>query len=252
MGVQHVNEDVEPVDQQPVPVALPVPYYTYTLLACIAAVFVTQFLTSADPQFAVVDRYSATYAGFDKKAFLNGHEYWRILTSATIHSGLAHVIMNSYALYNLGRLVELLANRANVAIVFILSALGGGVLSLIFNPDAVSVGASGGIVGLLSYLAVYAFKRRKFVSAEFRRSLIFNIGFILVFGLVLYSVVDNFGHLGGLITGAVYAVIQIPSDEYVDPRESGSFMKVAGAACVVLYILTSVLSILLLVAARGT
>ena len=126
--------------------------------------------------------------------------------------------MNGYALLLFGRLVEMLSNRAHLAIVFLLACIGGGLLSLYFIPDGVSVGASGGIVGLLGYITVYAFRRRKFISPEFRKSLLVNIGFLFFFGLVLINVVDNYGHLGGLIVGIVYGVIQIPSDEYKDPR----------------------------------
>lgn len=248
MSIQHVKEETTPVedhfDGPPMPV--PFPLYTYILLACIGLVFIAQFLTSRDPAFISIDRFSAEAAGFDKRAFLSGHEYWRILTGATLHSGVLHVLMNSYALFSFGRLIELLANRAHLAIVFILSAIGGGLLSLIFNPDAISVGASGGIVGFLSYLAVYAFKRRQFISAEFRKNLLVNIGFLLVFGLVLYNVVDNFGHIGGLIVGAIYGYLQIPSDEYTDPRSAGRITKLFGVGALLLYIATSVLTILLL------
>ncbi|NOT47581.1 MAG: rhomboid family intramembrane serine protease [Acidobacteria bacterium] len=252
MSLSTVKEDIErrPEEDEVSVRSKPIPYYTYILLACIGAVFLTQFATSGDPAFFQVDRYSAFLAGFDKQAFLKGHEYWRILTGAALHSGILHVVMNSYALYSFGRLVELLSNRAHLAIVFILSALGGGILSLIFNPDVTSVGASGGIVGLLSYLAVYAFKRRQFISPEFRKNLIFNIGFILVFGLVLYDRIDNFGHIGGLITGAVYAFIQVPSDEYIDPRVAGRSTRALGVTAIVTYILTSILTILLLLNGR--
>ena len=141
---------------------------------------------------------------------------------------------------------ELLSNRAHLAIVFLLSALGGGVLSLVLQPDSISVGASGGIVGLVSYLAVYSFKRRAFITAEFRRSLLTNIGFILVFGLVLYQVVDNWGHIGGLITGAVYGLLQISTDEYSDPREAGIVVRIAGVASLGLYIAGCMLSVFLI------
>lgn len=226
--------------------AAPAPIYTYILMGCIAAVFAAQFAFSKDPNFFQTDRFSAFYAGFDKPAFLAG-QYWRILTGATIHRGVLHFAMNSYALYSFGRLMEMLTNRANVAIVMVLSALGGGLLSLIFVPGGTSVGASGGIVGLLSYLAVYAFKRRKFISPEFRKSLLINIGFILIFGLVLFGTIDNFGHIGGLITGAVYGLIQIPSDEYVDPRQASPIVKAAGIAALAIFAASSILAILLLI-----
>ena len=252
MGIQQVTDETELGPDEPgaVSIPFPIPFYTYTLLGCIGAVFITQFLTSKDPEFFTIDRFSAFYAGFDKQAFLKENEYWRILTGATVHSGILHVLMNSYALYSFGRLIELLSNRAHLAIVFILSALGGGLLSLLFNPDVTSVGASGGIVGFLSYLAVYAFKRRQFISPEFRRSLLVNIGFILVFGLVLYNVVDNFGHIGGLIVGAIYALVQVPTDEYVDPRMAGRAVRILGVASLAVYILSSLLTILLLINAK--
>ena len=77
-----------------------------------------------------------------------------------------------------------------------------------------------------------------------------NIGFILIFGLVLFNKIDNYGHIGGLITGAVYGLVQIPGDEYVDPRDARPLTRSLGVAAVGVYILTCVLAILLLVNGR--
>ncbi len=223
-----------------------IPVYTITLVGFILLVFAFQFLTSNDPLFAAMDRPSANVAGFDKLSFLLGHQYWRILTGATLHSGVLHVLMNCYAFYSFGRIVEMLTNRAHLALVFLLSAIGGGVLSLVFMPDGISVGASGGIVGLIGYLLVYAFRRRKFISPAFRKNLLINIGFILFFGLALYQVVDNFGHIGGFITGAIYGLVMIPSDERVDPREASPVVEIAGVAAVGAYIAGCLFSVLLI------
>lgn len=214
------------------------PLYTYILIGAIIAVALVQLGTGLDA--------SIEKAGFDKRAFIKSREYWRILTGAATHGSVMHVAMNCYAFYSFGRIVEMLSNRAHLAIVFLLSALGGGALSLIFMPDGLSVGASGGIVGIIGYLVVYAFRRRQFISPEFRKSLLINIGFILVFGLVLYDVIDNFGHIGGLVTGAVYGLIQIPNDEYADPRKAGHVVEAVGIAAVGVYIATCVFSIMLI------
>ena len=216
----------------------PLPIYTIVLIAAIGAVFVVQMIAGLS---ASIDA-----AAFDKPAFLRAHEYWRILTGAALHGGPLHVIMNCYAFFSFGKVFELLTNRAHLAIVFLLSAIGGGVLSLIFVPDGVSVGASGGIVGLIGYLAVYAFRRRHFISAEFRKSLLMNIGFILIFGLVLFQQIDNFGHIGGLIVGSIYAFLQIPADDHTDPREAGNFTQIAGLGSLGIYLATCVFSILLI------
>ncbi|MFT3743675.1 MAG: rhomboid family intramembrane serine protease [Pyrinomonadaceae bacterium] len=165
MSLQYQTEEdelrsAEPVQQQ---VPQPFPLYTIVLIVAIGAVFIAQISAGLSP--------SIEAAGFDKPAFLRAHEYWRILTGAALHGGPLHVIMNCYAFYSFGKVFEMLSNRAHLAIVFLLSAVGGGVLSLIFVPDGLSVGASGGIVGLIGYLAVYAFRRRQFyfagVSQEF-------------------------------------------------------------------------------------
>jgi membrane associated rhomboid family serine protease len=212
------------------------PVYTIILIAAIGAVFIAQIVAGLDA--------SILAAGFVKPAFTHDHEYWRILTGATTHGSIMHVVMNCYAFYSFGRIFEMLSNRAHLAIVFLLSAIGGGILTLVFQPNGISVGASGGIVGLVSYLAVYSFKRRQFISYEFRKSLLTNIGFILVFGLVLYNVVDNFGHIGGLITGAIYGLIQIPTSAYADPRDASRSTGIAGLMALGIYLAGCAFSIL--------
>ena len=214
------------------------PLYTVILLGAFAVVAAVQFGTGLES--------SILAAGFDKPAFIGSREYWRILTGGTTHGSIPHVVMNGYALYSFGRIFEMLSNRAHLAVVYLLSVIGGGVLSLIFAPDGLSVGASGGILGLVSYLAIYAFRRRQFISREFRKSLLINIAFILVFGLVLYQVIDNSGHIGGLVAGAVYGVVQIPSDEYTDPRLAGSITESLGLTSLGIYLAACAFSVLLI------
>ena len=241
MSLKYQTDDEEPQVEDAetaAPSRAPIPLYTSILIASILAVMAAQVAGGLDGSILI--------AGFVKPAFLKDHEYWRILTGATTHGSLLHVGMNCYAFYGFGKIFEMLSNRAHLAIVFLLAAVGGGVLSLIFAPDGISVGASGGIVGLIGYLAVYAFRRRQFISAEFRKSLLINIGFILIFGLVLYEVIDNFGHIGGLITGAVYGFIQISGDEHVDPRNASSSVQFSGLAALGIYVAACAFSILLI------
>lgn len=244
MSLEYRDEDPAKQERQAATpdFSVPVPLYTIVILVCIGATMVAQV-------YAGLDR-SILIAGFVKPAFLDDGQYWRILTGAVLHASFIHVFMNGYALYSFGKLVELLANRAHLALVFLLSAIGGGLLSLAFYPEGISIGASGGIVGLLGYLVVYAFRRRQFISPEFRKSLLINIAFILVFGLVLYQVIDNYGHIGGLLTGIVYGLIQIPSDEYVNPRDASSATKFLGAAALGVYVIATLFSIFLLVTVR--
>jgi membrane associated rhomboid family serine protease len=218
------------------PPPIPFPIYTVVLIGAIGCVFAAQLATGVFE--------STDLAGFNKVAFRDG-QYWRILTGAVLHAGPLHVVMNCYAFYSFGKIFEYLSARSHLPIVFLLAAIGGGVLSLLAAPDGRSVGASGGILGVIAYLAVYAFRRRKFVSPQFRKDMLVNIGFTLVFGLVLFEYIDNFGHIGGLIVGAVYAFVQIPTDDHTDPRESGFVADIAGLLAIAIVLATSLFTILI-------
>jgi len=239
MSTQYLDEENEEnalsiVDATEPP---PQPWYTIALLIGIGCAFAAQLM-------AGLDEPRAGAAAFDKPVFLAG-SYWLILTGATVHASFLHVFMNSYAFYSFGRIAEQLSNRAHLAITFLLSCIGGGILSLVVNPSGTSVGASGGIVGVIGYLAVYAFRRRQFISPEFRKSLLINIGFIAIFGLVLFQTIDNFGHLGGFVAGGLYGLIQIPSDPNVNPSEASQLTETLGLIALGVYLAACAFGILL-------
>lgn len=253
MPQEQVSEEREPEESNGgrIDYRIPVPKYTVVLLICIGAVFAVQLWVDAPKPSSLLDLAfyeliaSSEAAGFVKPAFYGG-EYWRILTGAFLHGFIVHAVMNSYAFYGFGKLFELLTNRAHLPIVFLFSAVSGGLLSAYFLPYGISVGASGGIVGLIGYLLVYAFRRRQFVSSAFRKSLLINIGFILIFGLVLYQFVDNWGHIGGLLAGILYGFVQIPSDEYKNPQDAGTFAEIAGLGALGVCIAASIFSMYLM------
>lgn len=244
---QRENEPEETDEaQENVMRAVPVtPYYSYILVACLIAVFGAQLATDSMESLLFGGSRSGMIAGFYKQAFMSG-EYWRVLTGAALHGGIIHLAFNSYALFILGRLVETLSNRAHLAIVFLLSAIGGNLMSLAFMPEGTSVGASGGIIGFLGYLTIYGFYRRKIMSNALLKNMLFNVVFIGFVGVFVIKNVDNYAHLGGLLTGAIYGLFQIPRDLYEDPRETSSTMEIIGVAALGIFIFVSVLTILLL------
>jgi membrane associated rhomboid family serine protease len=226
-------------------VAPVVPIYSIIFIISLIVVAAFQIRIDGKDYLLFGANVSGQIAGFIKSAFRHG-EYWRILTGASVHGGLIHLASNCYAFYVLGKLFETLSNRAHLAIVFLLSAVGGGVLSLLIMPDLDSVGASGGIVGLLGYLAVYGYRRRKLLTSSFLKSMLFNIGFIALYGYALRSYIDNFGHLGGLLTGAIYGFIQIPRDVYKDPRKVSQTTETIGLVALGTFLAVCLFSILLL------
>ena len=166
--------------------------YTKAVLACLIVVAVLQQVAG--------DKESIRAAGLVKGAVWGG-EAWRLFTCATLHANFMHIWMNGQALVGLGRMVESLTNRAYLAMVFLPSAVCGSVFSLLLMPDSTSVGASGGIMGLVGFLAVLGYRRREMLPAGFFKSVLINICFVGLIGLVGFAVIDNAAHLGGLVAG---------------------------------------------------
>lgn len=231
--------------QNVIRVAPVTPYYSYIFIACLIAVFGAQIYVDSIQSVVFGGNRSAMVAGFSKPAFIAG-EYWRVLTGAALHGGIIHLAFNCYALFILGKLIEMLSNRAHLAIVFLLSAIGGNLLSFAVNPDGISVGASGGIIGFLGYLTVYGFYRRKVMTSALLKNMLYNVAFMTIVGFSLASKIDNFAHLGGLIVGAIYGFIQIPRDLYKDPRKASETIELLGVGALGIFIFVAVLTILLL------
>lgn len=216
--------------------------YTYVLVACIVAVYAAQFYVDAQMSARNGLSFSIETAGFDKPSFSRG-EYWRILTGGALHGMILHLYFNAQALFGFGNLIEYLSNRAHLAIVFMLAIIGGGLLSFAFMPDGTSIGASGGIMGLIGYLAIFGYRRKRHLPPDFLKTMLINIGFISAFGLIAYQIVDNFGHLGGLLTGAIYGFIQVPSDARKNPRETNAVINIFGIIALGVFVATSIFSI---------
>ena len=221
-------------------------YYSFILVSSLVAVTVAQLRTETVDSWFEIGNQSGMLLGLVKPKVWEG-EWWRILTSATLHGIFPlHLYFNSQALYGLGSLIEKLAHRAHLPIVFLLSVIGGGLFSLFFMPEIASIGASGGIMGLIGYMAVFGYKRKSHLPPDFLRNVMLNIAFIGLFGLVAYQFVDNFAHLGGLVTGAVYGLLQIPGRAEANPRRSSFVAEIFGALSIAIFIGTAIFTILTL------
>ena len=211
------------------------PVYTYVLVGSIVCVMLAQFSVGLEK--------SVDMAGFVKPLFLQKGEWWRILTGGALHGGILHIYFNGQALYGFGNLIEFLSNRAHLAIVFLLSIVSGGLLSLAFLPEGTSVGASGGIMGLIGYLAILGYRRKRQLPPDFLKNMLVNIGFITAFGLVAWQIVDNFAHLGGILIGAIYGFVQVPRNLEKNPRDISFFTEIVGAVAIGIFVAVCIFSI---------
>ncbi|HYH73624.1 MAG TPA: rhomboid family intramembrane serine protease [Nocardioides sp.] len=178
------------------------PVATMTLIGICVVVYLAQSVVAGlDEQIAFVP-------------VLAQSEPWRFLTSAFAHGGITHIAFNMYALWVMGTYLEPMLGRARFVAIYLLSALGGSVMYLLFaTPPTVSeiaagdyglwwtpaVGASGAVFGLFG--AFLVLQRRLGRSAA---GMYVIIGINAVIGFVLPNIAWQ-AHLGGLLTGAAAA-----------------------------------------------
>ena len=128
-------------------------------------------------------------------------EYYRLITGMFLHGGIFHILFNMYALYVIGSQLESFLGKIKYIVIYILSGISGGLLSMILSGGNVfSIGASGAIFGLMGSLLYFGLQYRVYLGNFVRSQLVP----LLVFNLILGAVspgIDNFGHIGGLIGG---------------------------------------------------
>ncbi|HJV23679.1 MAG TPA: rhomboid family intramembrane serine protease [Holophagaceae bacterium] len=178
-----------------------------------------------------------TEAGFQPAALIKPlvpREPWRLLTGPMLHGSLMHLLMNGSAMLSLGPILERSASRHLVVAVWILGALVGSLFSWWLVPVS-SVGASGGLMALLGFLAVMGWRRRSQLPPGFGRGLLRSIGIMALFGALAWQIIDNAAHGGGLCAGALIGlwVFRAP-DGPLPIRESGG-MRVLGIVAAAIF-----------------
>ena len=139
-----------------------------------------------------------------------GHEFYRIFTSMFLHFGISHLVNNMVLLGALGWNLELEIGKIRLLIIYLIGGIGGNLLSLYrgiaTETYAVSAGASGAIFGLMGALFYVVAANRGRLGRLSGRGMLVMVMLSLYFGLTS-SGVDNWAHIGGLISGFVMAVI---------------------------------------------
>lgn len=155
-------------------------------------------------------------------------EWWRILTSAFLHLGILHLVLNMWALYLFGPILEQLYGRLEYLAIYLLCAAGGSVLTILVAPDQAAVGASGAIFGLLG-LAFAVSRRRHLALPRQTRMVLGQIGSLLVINLAFtffFPGISITGHLGGLAVGLLLGWLLPPSPAFT---MAGTWQSSGGA-----------------------
>lgn len=226
----------EPIpNRQPVYVRMPSlpPIVTYSLIGLTVFVYLLQILGTVLIGDSVYGVDFVTYWGARISEAIDAGQVWRLITPVFLHGSLMHIFFNMYALLSVGTLLERHFGHARFLLMYFLGAFSGNVLSYLFT-QGYSVGASTAVFGLIAAEAIFFYQNRRLFGAHARNA-ISNAIFIIVINLFLGLApnIDTWGHIGGLLGGAMFAwfagpkwmAIGIPPELSLrDERESGEII----------------------------
>ena len=130
-------------------------------------------------------------------------EWYRMVTAGFLHAGLIHIAFNMWLLWVLGGALERYAGAARMLVIYFASILWGSAGALLVNPDSLTIGASGGVFGLMA--ALFLLERQRGVAL-----LGSSVGGLLLLNLIITFVLPGIsvgGHIGGILGGAAAGFI---------------------------------------------
>jgi len=127
-------------------------------------------------------------------------QWWRLITAGFLHSGILHILMNSWVLFDLGAEVEMLYGTSRLIVFYFVSTITGFWTSSHIGQH-VSVGSSAGIFGLIGAMLAFGVTDRSSLGATIKALYMRWV----IYGLVLSFLpgVDFWAHIGGLAGGFV-------------------------------------------------
>jgi membrane associated rhomboid family serine protease len=157
-------------------------------------------------------------------------QFYRLVTSAFLHYGAPHLLLNMWALYVVGPPLEMWLGRLRFTALYAVSGLGGSVLVYLLSPlNTATAGASGAVFGLFAAIFVVA-RRLTLDVRSIVAVIVINLAFTFVAPLLSSQQISWQAHVGGLVTGGAIAAAYVYA-----PRNRRDMIQ--GAATVVALLL---------------
>lgn len=184
---------------------------TYILVAMNIAVYgFTSYLSGNAIEMS--DQVLVQFGQYNPYVF-NG-EVWRLFTGMFVHANIAHIVGNMLFLFIYGLRAEDMFDIKEYLLIYFMSGLAGGLLTLFLWPDILSVGASGAIFGMIGATMVYL---RRAIGQSIITALMF-VFFLFVFNFG--PNVNYLAHLGGLAVGLLIGYVLAATRK---PRQQVSY-----------------------------
>jgi membrane associated rhomboid family serine protease len=207
------------------------PMLTYVLIGISVVAFVGQVAGGASATGSGFGGSTLLQEGAISRPAIADGEYWRLITAGFLHAGFFHLLFNMFSLYILGSLLEPAIGRLRFGLIYGVSLLAGSFGALLVEPDALTVGASGAIFGLMG-AAVIVMRNRGISPMESGLGLWIGLNLLITFTVPNISIG---GHIGGLLGGglAAYVLFDLRDAVRVPPALPNLLCVAIGAASVV-------------------
>lgn len=143
---------------------------------------------------------------------LNLTEWWRLVTAMFIHIGTMHLLSNMLLLITFGVFIERAIGSIKFTILYLISGIGGNIVSAILEPNVVAAGASTALFGLMGFITMQIFNKRN-NSLRHLGLGYFSLVALNVFYTFSHPEISITGHIGGFITGAIIGIFQLIEDK---------------------------------------
>ena len=219
-----------------------IPVVTLVLIALntIAFILLDQFVGRSQDVANLI-----RFGAYSYTLIVQNGEYWRLITNAFLHIGSFHFFLNMGILFILGNLLEGLYGRSRYIILYLVSAIGGSLASLIFVRAAIGAGASGAIFGLMGVIVALGLRHKD--RLPLRRGRVFGMRLLPFIALdvalgFFIPHINISAHVGGLAVGFGAGLI-LPPAIYADGKRESYGVKATAALCIGLTVLSAAVTI---------
>ena len=147
-----------------------------------------------------------------EQTYLIENQWWRLITPMFLHFSFAHLAFNCLWIYVLGEKIERVDGKLIFILIIILTGVFSNLLQYFWTSSSLFGGLSGVIYGMLGYCLVMEMESNYDKYGLPPGLYLFMIawlilGFLGILDLFGFGSVANFAHLGGMLSGLMFAMI---------------------------------------------
>ncbi|CAG9330054.1 ROM1_2 [Blepharisma stoltei] len=185
--------------------------FTITIIQVIYFLISVIMSQSYQPSTCVLYKLGANYA----PSIVVGGEIWRLLMPIMLHGSLFHIILNLFFQLRIGFAVEKYYQTPRFILIYLISGIGGNILSAYTRKDGISIGASTSLFGIFAtFGCYYAYNWYTFGPGR-NFNLLVYLFFVIINFMAGFSIpnIDISGHIGGFLVGGMIGFLLLPREE---------------------------------------